>query len=160
MSRSCGRAGTSFQAPAPTHVAVAGSSVSPADQAMSMMTAFFTAQAKASAPAPTPALSAMLPPPSVPAPRLINFPLPPLPPPAEELQRFLEDFRQAKGINITSCRPIFEQSALTQDVIPYLTIARITELVGLLEGHAVKLQMFGKQWVASLEEQHLAHGFD
>jgi hypothetical protein len=121
---------------------------------MSMMTAFFAAQAKASVQAPTPAA---MPPPSVPATRLVNFPLPP---PAEELRRFLEDFRRVKGIDITACIPIFEQSALTPDIIPYLTVARITELGGLLEGHAVKLQMFGKEWVTSLEEQRLAHGFD
>ena len=150
ISRARGRTGLSSQAASMN----TSTSSSAAEQAMSMMSAFFTAQAKVAAPPPT---GLLLPPPQASRQHtpLLTFPLPT---PAAELQRCLEDFRQLKGIDIIGCRATLEASALSPDIFPHLTVARITELTGLAEGHAIKLQVFGKQWSTSLEEAHLADG--
>ena len=115
------------------------------------MTAFFAMQAK------TPAFAAPVEALPLPSdrrgPSLLTFPLPS---PTAEVQRFLEDFRRLKGIDITTCQAAFEASALTPDILPHLSVTRVTELTGLLEGRAIKLQVFGKQWAASLEEARLA----
>ena len=119
-----------------------------------MMTAFFAAQAKT--PSTVAAPSA---PPFPPASQrnlsLLTFPLPI---PVAEIQRFLEDFRCLKGIDIINCQAALEASALSPDILPHLTIARLMELTGLQEGHVIKLQVFGKQWATSLEEARLADG--
>jgi hypothetical protein len=116
-----------------------------------MMTAFFATQAKTPAfAAPVEALPLPL---DRRGPSLLTFPLPA---PTAEVQRFLEDFRRLKGIDITTCQAAFEASALTPDILPHLSVTRVTELTGLLEGRAIKLQVFGKQWAASLEEARLA----
>jgi hypothetical protein len=120
-----------------------------------MMTAFFSAQAKAP-PAAAPVLPVFAPPPIRQRNQsLVTFPLPT---PAIEVQRFLEDFRRLKGIDIIDCRAVLEASALTPDILSHLTLSRVTELTGLQEGHAIKLQIFGKQWAVSLEEARLADG--
>ena len=77
----------------------AGPSSSAAEQAITMMTAFFTAQAKAPAPAAAPVIA---PPPIIPQHNssLLTFPLPTS---AAEIQRFLEDFHHLKSIDITGC---------------------------------------------------------
>jgi hypothetical protein len=135
----------------------AGPSSSTAEQAISMMAAFFAAQAKAP-PTAAPIIPEPIfgpPPIHQRKPSLLTFPLPT---PAMEVQRFLEDFRRLKGIDIIDCRAVLEASALTPDILPHLTLARVTELTGLQEGHAIKLQIFGKQWATSLEEARLADG--
>jgi len=135
---------------------VAGPSSSAAEQAMNMMTAFFAAQTK---PAPAPAFAAPIVLPPLPTdrcgPSLLTFPLPI---PSAEFQRFLEDFRRLKGIDILAQRVTFEASAFTPDILPHISVARLTELTGLPEGHVIKLQIFGKQWAMSLEEARLADG--
>jgi len=149
MSRSRGRSG-------PTAQTVSGPSSSAAEQAMNMMTAFFAAQTK---PAPAPAFAAPIELPPLPidrrGPSLLTFPLPA---PSAEFQRFLEDFRRLKGINILAHQVAFEASAFTPDILPHVSVARLTELTGLPEGHVIKLQIFGKQWATSLEEARLADG--
>jgi hypothetical protein len=82
----------------------------------------------------------------------------PLLAPLEEIQRFLEDFCHLKGVNIIACQAALEASALLPDVLPHVPVVQLTELNGLQEGHVIKLQIFGKQWVASLEEAHLRNG--
>jgi hypothetical protein len=123
---------------------------------MNMMTAFFAAQTK---PAPAPPFGApialSLPPADRRGPSLLTFPLPT---PSNELHRFLEDFCRLKGIDIRACQAAFEASAFTPDILPHISVTRLTELTGLPEGHVVKLQIFGKQWAASLEEARLADG--
>lgn len=120
------------------------------------MTAFFAAQTK---PAPAPAFAAPIELPPLPidrrGPSLLTFPLPA---PSAEFQRFLEDFRRLKGINILAHQVAFEASAFTPDILPHVSVARLTELTGLPEGHVIKLQIFGKQWATSLEEARLADG--
>jgi hypothetical protein len=148
MSRSRGRTG-------PTVQTNAGPSSTAAEKAIDLMMAFLTAQANASA---APAFAAPVEPLPLPldrrGPSLLTFPLPT---PMAEVQRFLEDFHRLKGIDITTCQAVFEASALTPDILPHLSVARVTELTGLQEGHAIKLQVFGKQWAASLEEARLAN---
>jgi len=122
------------------------------EQAMNLMTAFFAVQAKA--PALVPAAPTLPLPLDRHGPSLHTFPLPT---PEAEVQRFLEDFHRLKGIDIINCQAAFEASALTPDILPHLSVVRVTELTGLQEGHAIKLQVFSKQWVASLEEACLAN---
>ena len=117
---------------------------------MSLVSAFFTAQAKAS-----------VPPPAVPPVLHISRPqvslvTSPLPTPAAELPRFLEDFCRVKGIDIIGHSAAFEAAALSPDLFPHLTVARIIEITSLPEGHAIKLQIFAQQWSASLEAARLA----
>jgi len=123
-----------------------------------MMTAFFVAQAKASLPVAAPIIPEPIfgsPPVRQHIRSLLTFPLPT---PAAEVQRFLEDFWRLKGIDIIDRRAVLEASALTPDILSHVTLARVTELTGLQEGHAIKLQVFGKQWATSLEEARLTDG--
>jgi len=139
QSRSRGRQAQSSQAP-----------VSPASQAMSLMTAFFEAQAKASVPPSSTAVvprSATMPP---------CYPAHPLPLPGDELRRFLEDFFLVKGIDICDCRSALDSSAITPDIVSHMSVVRLRELTGLLEGHVLKLQVFGKEWSAVLAEGRAA----
>lgn len=122
------------------------------------MTAFFNAQARTTAPPPL-AAAMPTPPSSIPRRKALVVSTP-LPPPAEELQRFLEDLNRVKAINVISSAGAFDQSGVTPDIIPYLPVTRIAELTGLREGPAVKLQLFSKDWVLCLEEQRLIKGFD
>src|ERR1700676_437419 len=96
MSRSQGRSGPVAQ---PT----TGPSSSTAEQANSMMTAFFAAQAKASLPVAAPIIpEPIFGPPPV-RQRICSLLTFPLPTPTAEVQRFLEDFQRLKGIDIIDC---------------------------------------------------------
>lgn len=139
QSRSHGRQAQSSQAP-----------VSPASQAMSLMTAFFEAQAKASVPASTTAAI----PHSVTT--LSRYPAHPLPLLGDELRRFLQDFFLVKGIDIRDCQSTLDSSAITPDIISHMSVSRLCELTGLLEGHVLKLQVFGKEWSVFLAEGRAA----
>ena len=116
MSRARGRAGPSQTVPA-------SALSSAAEQAMSLVSTFFTAQAKASVPPP-----AVPPVPQISRPQVSLVTLP-LPTPAAELPRFLEDFWQVKWIDIIGHSAAFEAAALSPDLFPHLTIARITEIM-------------------------------
>lgn len=135
QSRPRGRQGQSSQAP-----------ISPASQAMTLMTAFFEAQAKVSV-MPSAATAV---PHSVTMPS--RFPAHPLPLPGDELHRFLEDFYLAKGIDIRHSQSVLNTSAITPDIVSHMHVERVREVTGLLEGHALKFQVFGKEWSAVLAE--------
>jgi hypothetical protein len=53
----------------------------------------------------------------------------PLPALAAEVHQFLKDFWQLKGINIIASQAAFEASVPTPDILPHLSIMRITELI-------------------------------
>ena len=120
-----------------------------------MMTAFFAAQAKASARRPPSPLDPIAPPPrpgSSHANLIVKFPLPT---PAAETQCFLEDFRRLKGIDVVGSCAALSACAITPGILTHLPIARMMELTGLLEGQALIMQVFGKEWSASLEHLRL-----
>jgi hypothetical protein len=121
---------------------------------MSVITAFFEAQAKASAArrATSPIERIVLPAASEQsrAKHIVAFPLPT---PAAELQRFLEDFRRLKGIDVLSSCAALAAAAIRPGLLTYLSLTRLMELTGLLEGQALLMQVFGREWSASLEHQ-------
>ena len=127
------------------------SSTSTTEHTMSLMMDFLTVQAKATMPTPAPPLPVQMSHQNTP---IVTFPLSTL---AAELQRFLEDFCCLKGIGITTYCATLKACVLSPDIFAHLTVTRITKLTGLAEGHAVKLQVFGKQWSTSLEDTCLAN---
>ena len=112
------------------------------------MTAFFAAQAKASARRPPSPLDPIAPPPHL----IVKLPLPT---PAAEIQRFLEDFRRLKGIDALASCAALSACAIAPGILTHLSMARVMELTGLLEGQALLMQVFGKEWSASLEHQRV-----
>lgn len=105
------------------------------------MAAFFAAQAKAMAPAPAPTQPLeRLPPSHI---QLIALPLPSS---ATELLQFLEDLNRIKGIDIRGSQAVLEASAISPRLLEHLGLSRVMELTELLEGHALTVQLFGKEW--------------
>ena len=121
---------------------------------MSVMTAFFEAQAKASAAhhAPSPIERIVLPAASEQsrAKHIVAFPLPT---PAIELQRFLEDFQCLESIDVLSLYATLMAAAIRPGLLTHLSLTRLMELTGLLEGQALLMQVFSREWSASLEHQ-------
>jgi hypothetical protein len=83
---------------------------------------------------------------------LVQFPLPT---PVAEIQHFLEDFQHLKGIDILVSCAALTASTIGPGVLTHLPLTHVMELTGLQEGHALLMQVFGKEWSASLEQQHL-----
>jgi predicted Zn-dependent protease with MMP-like domain len=71
-----------------------------------------------------------------------------------EILQFLEDFNCIKGIDVCGSCAILEASAISPHLLEHLALNHIMELTGLLEGHALTMQLFSKVWAASLNEQH------
>jgi hypothetical protein len=107
------------------------------------MAAFFAAQAKA-------AVSALAPVQPIEQPSVRALPhaqlvASPLPPPAMELLRFLEDLNRIKGIDVRGSQAVLEASAITPHLLAHLGLSCVMELTGLLEGHALTMQLFSKE---------------
>lgn len=100
-----------------------------------------------------PAVPAAIPPPAIPA-------AAPPPPPAsvvsrvpdvgQELHTCLEDFRALRGIDLTGAEDALASLDFTPDVIPSVSLARLCEVLGAVEGRALKLQIFCKTWYDEL----------
>jgi hypothetical protein len=128
---------------------------------MSVITAFFEAQAKASAArhAPSPIECIALP--AAPERSRANYIVAfPLPTPATELQCFLQDFQCLKGIDVISSVATLTAATIGPGLLTHLSVTHMMELTGLLEGHALLMQVFGRKWSMSLEHQRTTDVFN
>ena len=137
LSQLCGCMGSSLQAnSAPTPS-------TSTNQVIQLMMAFFAAQAK----------NPTLVPPIPTTTDIIHaspIVLQPLPSPSQEMETFLVDLLQLKGIDITSCQVALKGLTIIPDVIPDMSIVWTITLTGLLEGQVVKLQRFAEEWSKTL----------
>lgn len=134
-----------------TNSAALPTSLSAADRALTVMAAFFAAQAKATTPVPAPVEPIEQPPVrALPCVQLVALPFPP---PAMELLQFIKDLNHIKGIDVHGLHAVLEASAITPHLLAHLGLNCMMELMGLLEGHALTMQLFSKEWAVSLDEQ-------
>ncbi|KAG1852273.1 hypothetical protein DFJ58DRAFT_661317 [Suillus subalutaceus] len=82
--------------------------------------------------------------------------LSPLPASGSELHACLCDFTEATDIDLASCEDSLVVMEFTPDIIPDIPVARLCEIMGVVEGHLRKLQMFCKDW-NSFNVSHFAN---
>lgn len=84
-------------------------------------------------------------------------PLSPSPSPGMELDACVTDFLTTKGIDVFDATPRLHELDLTPDIINDVPVARLIEVMGLVEGQVRKFQRFCKEWVERLDEKR-RHG--
>lgn len=96
--------------------------------------------------------SSSLHPPSTPsrASRQTSAPLSPLPASGSELHACLSDFAENTGIDLTACEDPLMVLELTPDIIPEVSVVRLCEVTGVVEGRVMKLQSYCRDWNAHL----------
>ncbi|KAG0695438.1 hypothetical protein DFH29DRAFT_1005463 [Suillus ampliporus] len=75
-----------------------------------------------------------------------SIPLSPLPASGSELHACLRDFAEATDIDLASCEDSLVVMEFIPDIIPDIPVARLCEIMGVVEGRLQKLQMFCKDW--------------
>lgn len=84
-----------------------------------------------------------------------SIPRSPAPAAGEELHHFLIDLVKFKRIDIVEKERVLTSLDLTPDIIPNIPLLRFCELTGLLEGGALKVQKYCKEWFARVEEKRM-----
>lgn len=87
--------------------------------------------------------------------KTIPVPSSPTPTTQEELHRFLLDLANVKKIDILGKEAALEALDLTPDIIPEIPLTRFCDLSGLVEGGALKVQKYAREWYMRLEEKRL-----
>jgi hypothetical protein len=70
-----------------------------------------------------------------------------------ELHVCLGDFLKSKGINLLALLDALKELELTLDIVADVPIVRLCEVMGAVEGHVRKFQVFCKEWNARLEDK-------
>jgi len=77
----------------------------------------------------------------------------PMPTPSSELHVCLADFLRLKNIDLTASESALAALDLTPDIIPQVPVARLCDVIPVVEGQAYKLKAFCKGWTERLEEK-------
>ncbi|KAG2130852.1 hypothetical protein DEU56DRAFT_814656 [Suillus clintonianus] len=80
-------------------------------------------------------------------------PLSPAPAAGSEVQACLQNFLQAKGIDLLDAKQALTDFELTPDIIADIPVSRLCEVLGTVEGRARKYQIFAKEWSERLESK-------
>lgn len=80
-------------------------------------------------------------------------PTSPLPPRAEEIHQFLVALLAKRDVDLLSCEAALTAQDFTPDILPDVTLARLIEVTGAVEGRVMKMRQFAKEWVARQQEK-------
>ncbi|KAI8968142.1 hypothetical protein BD414DRAFT_429460, partial [Trametes punicea] len=87
---------------------------------------------------------------------LALIPSSPIPPPAKELHQFLITFCAKKDIDLLTYEGALCALDHTPDIISRVSLSRLQEVMGAVEGRLIKLQIFAIEWTERLDEKRRA----
>ncbi|KAF8834082.1 hypothetical protein BDN67DRAFT_1016881 [Paxillus ammoniavirescens] len=76
----------------------------------------------------------------------VSTPLSPTPVVGTEVDSCLQDFLAQKGINLCDAKDVLTEFGLTPDILSDVPVSRFCDLLGTVEGRALKLQAFSRVW--------------
>jgi hypothetical protein len=83
--------------------------------------------------------------------RDVSPPLSPTPVVGTEVDSCLQDFLAQKGIDLRDAKDVLTELDLTPDILSDVPVSRLCDLLGTVEGCALKLQAFFHVWSSRLE---------
>ena len=104
-------------------------------------------------PKATTSVSTLTPPTTPRKTKVVTTPFSPAPNAGLELHACLGDFLASKGIDLTGAEGALMELELTLDIVFEVPIARLCEVISVIEGRVRKFRVFCKEWSARSEEK-------